>query len=143
MSRPGPQTSTSRALTWIQCKLGKQYLVKKCTLPWESNPGPTPIRGDTATLVASVGFKKKTNLRKTIFFDHQCAGATSAGKLESTFALGPQPPLLSSLVKLHHFILLFIINHIISIISICFKHLFLYLLPLFRLHRLFFNYYLK
>ena len=30
---------------WIQCKLGKQYLLKKITLPWESNPGPTPIRG--------------------------------------------------------------------------------------------------
>jgi len=26
LSRPGPQTFTSRALTWIQCKLGKQYL---------------------------------------------------------------------------------------------------------------------
>ena len=25
---PGPQTSTSRALTWIQCELVKQYLVK-------------------------------------------------------------------------------------------------------------------
>ena len=60
VSRPGPQTSTSRALTWIQCKLGKQYLVKKCTLPWESNPGPTPIRGDTATLIASVGLKKNS-----------------------------------------------------------------------------------
>ena len=24
---------------WIQCKLGKQYLLKKITLPWESNPG--------------------------------------------------------------------------------------------------------
>ena len=58
VSRPGPQTSTSRALTWIQCKLGKQYLVKKCTLPWESNPGPTPVRGDPATLIASVGLKK-------------------------------------------------------------------------------------
>ena len=43
---------------WIQCKLGKQYLWKKVTLPWESNPGPTPIRGDPATLVASVGLKK-------------------------------------------------------------------------------------
>ena len=27
------QSSTSKALTWIQCKLGKQYLVKKFTLP--------------------------------------------------------------------------------------------------------------
>ena len=42
---------------WIQYKLGKQYLLKKITLPWESNPGPTPIRGDPATLVASVGLK--------------------------------------------------------------------------------------
>ena len=58
LSRPGPQSSTSRALTWIQCKLGKQYLEKKFTLPWESNPGPTPNRGDLATLVASVGLKK-------------------------------------------------------------------------------------
>ena len=56
LSRPGPQSSTSRALTWIQCKLGKQYLEKKFTLPWESNPGPTPNRGDLATLVASVGY---------------------------------------------------------------------------------------
>ena len=45
---------------WIQCKLGKQYLWKKVTLPWELNPGPTPNRGDLATLVASVGLKKKT-----------------------------------------------------------------------------------
>ena len=37
VSRPGSQMSTSRAFTWIWCKLGKQYLVKK------SNPGPTPI----------------------------------------------------------------------------------------------------
>ena len=66
VSRPGPQTSTSRALTWIQCKLGKQYLVKKCTLPWESNPGPTPIRGDTATLIASVGLKKLVAIRHKI-----------------------------------------------------------------------------
>ena len=34
-------------------------MVKKFTLPWESNPGPTPIRGDTATLIASVGLKKQ------------------------------------------------------------------------------------
>ena len=27
------QSSTSKALTWIQCKLGKQYLVKKDALP--------------------------------------------------------------------------------------------------------------
>ena len=51
VSRPGLQPCTSRALTWIQCKLGKQYLVKKFTLPWESNPGPTPIRGELATLI--------------------------------------------------------------------------------------------
>ena len=49
ISRPGPQASTSGALTWIQCKLGEQYLWKKVTLPWESNPEPTPIRGDIAT----------------------------------------------------------------------------------------------
>ena len=47
-----------RMTQWIQYKLGKQYLLKKVTLPWESNPGPTPIRGDPATLVASVGLKK-------------------------------------------------------------------------------------
>ena len=40
---------------WIQCKLGKQYFLKKITLPWESNPGPTPIRGGTITIIASVG----------------------------------------------------------------------------------------
>ena len=39
-------------------QLGKQYLVKKFTLPWESNPGPTPIRGGLATIQASVGLKK-------------------------------------------------------------------------------------
>ena len=60
------QSSTSKALTWIQCKLGKQYLVKKFTLPWESNPGPTPIRGDTATLIASVGLKKLVAIRHYI-----------------------------------------------------------------------------
>ena len=48
-----------RMTQWIQYKLGKQYLLKKVTLPWESNPGPTPIRGDPATLVASVGLKKE------------------------------------------------------------------------------------
>jgi len=57
VSRPGLQPSTSRALSWIQCKLGKQYLEKKFTLPWESNPGPTPIRGGPATILASVGLK--------------------------------------------------------------------------------------
>ena len=29
LSRPGPQISRSGALSWIQCKLGKQYLCKK------------------------------------------------------------------------------------------------------------------
>ena len=42
---------------WIQYKLGKQYLVKKITLPWESNPGPTPIRGGPVTIIASAGLK--------------------------------------------------------------------------------------
>ena len=46
VSRPGPQSFTSRALSWIQCKLGKHYSWKKVTLPLESNPEPTPIRGD-------------------------------------------------------------------------------------------------
>ena len=43
---------------WIQYKLGKQYLWKKVTQPWESNPGPTPIRGELATIIVSVGLKK-------------------------------------------------------------------------------------
>ena len=43
MSRPRLQSRTSRALSWIQCKLGKQHLVKKVTLPWELNPGPHPV----------------------------------------------------------------------------------------------------
>ena len=47
---------------WIQYKLGKQYLWNKGTLPWESNPGPTPIRGDLATIIVSVGLKKKHKL---------------------------------------------------------------------------------
>ena len=51
---------------WIQYKLGKQYLLKKITLPWESNPGPTPNRGDSATLVASVGLKKRVAIRHYI-----------------------------------------------------------------------------
>ena len=58
VSRPGLQPSTSRALSWIQCKLGKQYLVKKFTLPWESNPGPTPIRGGLATILVYIWVKK-------------------------------------------------------------------------------------
>ena len=28
---------------------------RKVTQPWESNPGPTPIRGELATLIVSVG----------------------------------------------------------------------------------------
>ena len=52
------QSSTSRALAWIQRKLGKQYLVNKFTLPWQSSPGLTPIRGGLVILVASVGLKK-------------------------------------------------------------------------------------
>ena len=43
---------------WIQYKLGKQYLWNKVTLPWESDPRPTPIRGDVATIIVSVGLKK-------------------------------------------------------------------------------------
>ena len=61
------QSSTSRALTWIQCKLGKQYLLKKFTLPWESNPGPTPIRGGPVTIIASVGLKKLVAIRHYIY----------------------------------------------------------------------------
>ena len=53
----GGQITKPRMTQWIQYKLGKQYLIKKFTLPWESNPGPTPIRGGTATLIASVGLK--------------------------------------------------------------------------------------
>ena len=41
-------------------------MVKKVTLPWEPNPGPTPIRGDLATLIASVGLKNKSNTYKNI-----------------------------------------------------------------------------
>ena len=51
---------------WVQCKLGKQYLEKKFTLPWESNPGPTPNRGDLATLVASVGLHSLITLLKRL-----------------------------------------------------------------------------
>ena len=67
VSRPGLQPCTSRALTWIQCKLGKQYLVKKFTLPWESNPGPTPIRGELATLIVSVGLKNLSSMYLVVF----------------------------------------------------------------------------
>ena len=51
---------------WIQYKLGKQYLWNKVTLPWESNPGPTPIRGDLATIIVSVGLKKHVAIRHYI-----------------------------------------------------------------------------
>ena len=88
LSRPGPQSSTSRALTWIQCKLGKQYLEKKFTLPWESNPGPTPNRGDLATLVASVGLKKIIVYFK-LFVQSEATGGvqgcTSGGEYFKTF----------------------------------------------------------
>ena len=43
---------------WIQCKLGKQYLWKKVTLPWESNPGSTPIWGGLATILVYIWVKK-------------------------------------------------------------------------------------
>ena len=48
------QSSTSGALTRVQCKLGKQYLRNKVTLHWESNPGPTPTRGDIVSIKVSV-----------------------------------------------------------------------------------------
>ena len=41
---------------WIQYKLGKQYLRKKVTQPWESNPGPTPVWGELASIIVSVAF---------------------------------------------------------------------------------------
>merc|ERR1712083_826198 len=40
------QASTSIALPWIQCKLGKQYLLNKVTPPWESNPEPFSYPGN-------------------------------------------------------------------------------------------------
>ena len=40
------QSSTSIALPWIQCKLGKQYLLNKVTPPWESNPEPFSYPGN-------------------------------------------------------------------------------------------------
>ena len=39
-------------------QVGKAYLVKKFTLPWESNPGRTQIRGGLVTGIVSVGLKK-------------------------------------------------------------------------------------
>ena len=51
---------------WIQYKLGKQYLWKKVTQPWESNPGPTPIGGELATIIVSAGLKKLVAIRHYI-----------------------------------------------------------------------------
>ena len=51
---------------WIQYKLGMQYLWNKVTLPWESIPGPTPVRGDLATIIVSVGLKKHVAIRHYI-----------------------------------------------------------------------------
>ena len=39
------RSSTSIALPWILCELGKQHLLNKVTLLWESNPWPFPIQG--------------------------------------------------------------------------------------------------
>jgi len=50
----------------VQYKLGKQYLWKKFTQPWESNPRPTPIRGELATIIVSVGLKKLVAIRHYI-----------------------------------------------------------------------------
>ena len=47
------KSSTSRALTWIQCKLGMQYMRNKVTLPWESN-------------TVSVGLKRRVAIRHYI-----------------------------------------------------------------------------
>ena len=57
VSRHGLQPLASRALSWIQCKLGKQYLVMRFTLPWESNPGPFSNPGRCGN-PSSVGLKK-------------------------------------------------------------------------------------
>ena len=51
---------------WIQYKLGKRHLRNKGTLPWESDLGPTPIRGDLATIIVSVGLKKHVAIRHYI-----------------------------------------------------------------------------
>ena len=40
------QSFTSIVLPWIQCKLGKQYLLNKVTPPWESNPEPFSYPGN-------------------------------------------------------------------------------------------------
>ena len=34
--------------------------------PWESYPGPTPIRGELATIIVSVGLKKLVAIRHYI-----------------------------------------------------------------------------
>ena len=63
--------------------------------------------------------EKQKDMRKKTKYeekDDHCAGASSAGKLESAFALCAQPLLLSPRVKLHQFF--FIINHFNS--DICF-----------------------
>ena len=38
----------------IQYKLGKHYMWKKVTQPWELNLGPTPIQGELSTIIVSV-----------------------------------------------------------------------------------------
>ena len=43
---------------WIQYELGKQYLWKKVTQPWELNLGPTPIQGEWSIIIVSVFFMK-------------------------------------------------------------------------------------
>mgnify|MGYP003327583608 CR=1 FL=1 len=55
VSRPGVQLLTSRALSWIQCKLGKPYLWKKILLPCELNPSPNPNWGSFAVLHVRTG----------------------------------------------------------------------------------------
>ena len=53
MTGTNSQSPTSRALTWIQCKLGMQYMRNKVTLPWESN-------------TVSVGLKRRVAIRHYI-----------------------------------------------------------------------------
>ena len=36
---------------WIQYMLESSICERKVTQPWESNPGPTPIRGELATIM--------------------------------------------------------------------------------------------
>ena len=52
------RSSTSIALPWILRELGKQHLLNKVTLLWESNPGPFPIQGIMLIEVVFVGLKK-------------------------------------------------------------------------------------